>query len=82
MPIIREILAALIAAAALAALALGVAPSAPGFLHEALPGRFDAIPPAFLALYPYAWFVGAFTAGLVYLGLMTIAPAPKAATAG
>jgi NCS1 family nucleobase:cation symporter-1 len=63
--------------AAFAALALGVAPSVPGFLHEALPKAVPAAPQAFLALYPYAWFVGAITAAAVYLALMALmAPRP------
>src|SRR5678816_917457 len=53
--------------AALAALAIGVAPSVPGFLHEAVPTRFDGVAPAMVALYPYAWFVGAAVAASVYL---------------
>jgi len=57
--------------AALAALAIGVAPSVPGFLHAAVPGRFEAIAPAMVALYPYAWFVGAAVAASVYLVLMS-----------
>ena len=57
--------------AALAALAIGVAPSAPGFLHAAIPDRFDNIAPAMAALYPYAWFVGAAVAASVYLALMS-----------
>lgn len=57
--------------AALAALAVGVAPSVLGFLHEALPGRFDGFPATLLALYPYAWFVGAGLAAIVYLALMS-----------
>jgi NCS1 family nucleobase:cation symporter-1 len=56
--------------AALVALGLGVAPSVPGFLHEAIPGHFEGFPPALLGLYPYAWFVGAFTAAAVYLAWM------------
>ena len=56
--------------AALAALALGVAPSVPGFLHEAIPGGAFNPPAPLLALYPYAWFVGAAVAALTYLVLM------------
>lgn len=60
---------------ALAALALGVAPSAPGFLHEVAPKAFAGVAPVFTALYPYAWFVGAAVAALAYLALMRAAPA-------
>jgi NCS1 family nucleobase:cation symporter-1 len=52
--------------AALLALAAGVAPTLPGFLAAAFPGVFGGIPGPFTALYPYAWFVGAGVASLVY----------------
>jgi NCS1 family nucleobase:cation symporter-1 len=60
--------------AALAALVLGVAPSVPGFLQAAVPQGFDGVAPVFVALYPYAWFVGAAVAALAYLGLMQLSP--------
>ncbi|WP_257815338.1 cytosine permease [Phenylobacterium sp. J367] len=56
--------------AALAALVLGVAPSVPGFLNAAIPGGTPDFPPFLLALYPYAWFVGAAIAGAIYLAWM------------
>lgn len=54
-------------AAALIALAVGIAPNVPGFLKsahvlEGPPGFFDA-------LYVYAWFVGFLLSAAVYLGL-------------
>ncbi len=54
--------------AALLALALGVAPNVPGFLHAA--GFVSAAPPLFVTLYTYAWFVGFGIAAVVYLALM------------
>lgn len=47
------------------ALLLGVLPNLPGFLHAA--GLVAAVPAVFDAIYVYAWFVGLFVAGLVYL---------------
>jgi NCS1 family nucleobase:cation symporter-1 len=67
--------------AAFAALILGVAPSVPGFLHEAFPRAIPSAPAAFLALYPYAWFVGAITAAVVYLLAMRSSPARRLAVA-
>lgn len=67
--------------AALVALALGVAPSVPGFLHEAIPARAFTAPAPLLALYPYAWFVGAAVAGACYLALMRFSAGPRVATA-
>ncbi len=49
---------------ALGALALGVAPNVPGFLHVA--GFVDSVPPVFDQLYTYAWFVGLLLSGLAY----------------
>jgi NCS1 family nucleobase:cation symporter-1 len=51
-------------------LLLGVAPNVPGFLATAIPGTFGGIPPFWTALYPYAWFVGAGVAGVLYLAGM------------
>ncbi len=53
---------------ALAALLLGILPNIPGFLHAV--GVLDGIAQWLISLYHYAWFVGAFTAGLVYFLLM------------
>lgn len=58
-------------AAAMVALALGVAPNVPGFLHAA--GIVERDPLAWSgwdALYTYAWFVGFAIAALVYVALM------------
>jgi len=51
--------------AGLSALALGVLPNLPGFLHAA--GFVDSVPEIFDTLYGYAWFVGVFVAGGLYL---------------
>ena len=53
---------------ALIALGLGIAPSLPGFLNAV--GLTDDLPLLFASLYDYAWFVGAFLAGVVYYLLM------------
>ncbi len=58
------------------ALLLGVLPNLPGFLHAA--GLVAAVPALFDAIYVYAWFVGLFVAGLVYLAGMRLGP-PRAA---
>ncbi len=55
--------------AGLTALIVGILPSLPGFLHEA--GFVQNVPAFFNALYGYAWFVGFFVAGAVYLLLAT-----------
>ena len=49
---------------ALAALALGVLPNVPGFLHAS--GFVDQVPAVFDTIYTYAWFVGFGISGLVY----------------
>ncbi|SDE47286.1 NCS1 family nucleobase:cation symporter-1 [Kordiimonas lacus] len=53
--------------AGLIALVVGVLPNLPGFLHAA--GAVDTVPAIFDTLYSYAWFVGLFVAGLLYLAL-------------
>jgi NCS1 family nucleobase:cation symporter-1 len=53
---------------ALIALVVGVLPNLPGFLHVA--GTLDSQPTFFLSIYSYAWFVGLFISGAVYLLLM------------
>ena len=66
--------------AGLSALAIGVLPNLPGFLHAA--GIVESVPPVFDAIYTYAWFVGFAVAGAVYL-LLTRPQAvakPKEAT--
>ncbi|HHX4174504.1 TPA: cytosine permease, partial [Burkholderia contaminans] len=52
--------------AALAALAVGVLPNLPGFLHTAFPASFPNVPAFFNTLYTYAWFVGLVLASCVY----------------
>ena len=59
--------------AGLGALALGIAPCLPGFLHAVK--LVDAVPPLFDALYGFAWFVGLAVAALAYLALSPRAPA-------
>ncbi len=61
---------------ALAALALGVLPSVPGFLVQI--GRLDPalVPAPLIGLYHYAWFVGFGLAFAVYIVLRKAAPAP------
>jgi len=56
--------------AALAALAAGIAPNVPGFLAQAFPSRFGAVPDFWRGIYSYAWFVGFAIAGATYLALM------------
>ncbi len=53
---------------ALAALAIGVLPNVPGFLHAS--GFVESVPVVFDQIYTYAWFVGFALSGLVY-GLLT-----------
>jgi len=49
---------------ALLALAAGVAPNVPGFLHKS--GFVESVPPFFDTVYTYAWFVGFAISGIVY----------------
>jgi nucleobase:cation symporter-1, NCS1 family len=51
---------------AIAALALGVLPNVPGFLHAAFPQAFPGVGEFFKGVYTYAWFVGLAIAALVY----------------
>lgn len=53
--------------AGLIALVVGILPNLPGFLHAA--GALDSVPSIFDALYSYAWFVGLFIAGGLYMML-------------
>ncbi len=61
--------------AALAALALGIAPNVPGFLQVA--GLASRVAPAWVQLYQYAWFVGFGIAFAAYLALMRLSVARK-----
>jgi len=54
--------------AALIALIVGVLPNLPGFLKAA--GFVDTVPALFISIYAYAWFVGLFVAGAIYMLLM------------
>ena len=53
--------------AGLIALAIGIAPNVPGFLHAA--GAVSSVPSFFDGIYIYAWFVGFVVAGAVYYAL-------------
>jgi NCS1 family nucleobase:cation symporter-1 len=44
---------------------VGILPNLPGFLHAA--GIIDTVPAIFDTIYSYAWFVGLFLAGILYL---------------
>ena len=55
------------------ALAIGIAPNVPGFLHAAHVVQPSG-PSVFDALYPYAWFIGFFLAGGVYATAMQLLP--------
>lgn len=54
--------------AAIIALVIGILPNLPGFLHAA--GAVDQVAPIFDQIYGFAWFVGLFISGAVYLLLM------------
>lgn len=51
---------------ALVALLVAMAPTLPGFLAVAFPQSFGGMPAFLTMLYPYAWFVGAALASIVY----------------
>lgn len=53
---------------AILALALGIAPSMAGFLTAI--GAIDDAPAILVEIYNYAWFVGAFTSGILYFLFM------------
>jgi len=53
---------------AILALVLGIAPNLAGFLTAI--DVIDSAPPFLVELYNYAWFIGAFTSGIVYYLLM------------
>ncbi|HEU5322440.1 MAG TPA: cytosine permease, partial [Methylomirabilota bacterium] len=56
--------------AALVALAAGVAPCVPGFLHAAFPQAFPGVATFWKGIYSYAWFAGFGLAAVVYVLLM------------
>lgn len=63
--------------AALLALAMGSLPCLPGFLRALGRANGELIAKTGIdTLYESAWFFGFFTAGLAYLGLMKLMPAP------
>jgi NCS1 family nucleobase:cation symporter-1 len=55
--------------AALIALAVGIAPNVPGFLHAT--GLWPDAPEIFRSIYAYTWFIGFALAGAVYVLLMS-----------
>jgi nucleobase:cation symporter-1, NCS1 family len=55
---------------AIAALVLGILPNVPGFLVEIKVVSKDSMPAWIPELYHYAWFVGFFLSGIVYMILM------------
>lgn len=59
---------------ALGAFLVAVAPNVPGFLAAA--GFVDSVAPVFSEIYTYAWFVGFFLAGALYLVGMQLMPKP------
>ena len=66
--IIRAMLSMAATPEALIALIVGVAPNLPGFLTAV--ELIDSAPALLVEIYNYAWFVGAFTSGIVYYLLM------------
>ena len=60
--------------AAIVAFVLAVLPNVPGFLHQAGAFGDGVVPVAFDTIYTYAWFVGFFIAGGLYLALMKAMP--------
>jgi NCS1 family nucleobase:cation symporter-1 len=58
--------------AAIIALVIAVIPNVPGFLHAA--GLVESVPAIFDSIYTYAWFVGFFLAGAIYLATMKLTP--------
>jgi nucleobase:cation symporter-1, NCS1 family len=61
---------------ALVAFIIAVIPNVPGFLKAA--GALDSVPPIFESIYTYAWFVGFFLAGALYLaGMKMTAPSQE-----
>ena len=66
---------------AVVALAVGVLPNLPGFLHTAFPTAFPNVPAFFNTLYTYAWFVGLVLAALVYSAWMKLRGSPSASVA-
>ncbi|WP_437924847.1 NCS1 family nucleobase:cation symporter-1 [Sorangium sp. So ce291] len=68
---------------AMAALAIGVLINLPGFLAEAVPSMKDGVPEVLRSIYTYAWFVGFFVSGGLYVLFSLVgrpAAAPAAAT--
>jgi NCS1 family nucleobase:cation symporter-1 len=66
---------------ALAALAIGILPNVPGFLHAASNGSVQ-VPGVFTAIYTYAWFVGVFIAGATHYLLTALFPVPQVTREG
>lgn len=64
--------------AAIIALALGVLPNLPGFLHVAFPDAFPNVADFFKIIYTYAWFAGLAIAAVTYAVLMKLANRARA----
>jgi nucleobase:cation symporter-1, NCS1 family len=67
--------------AALLAFVVAVAPNVPGFLATAFPKSFGGVPPVFLSIYNYAWFIGVFLSVAIYTTLMSTSKHRVARTA-
>jgi NCS1 family nucleobase:cation symporter-1 len=65
---------------AIGALILGILPNIPGFLLEVRLISSTAFPGWISELYHYAWFVGFFVSGIIYLLLMRNKELPDAVT--
>jgi NCS1 family nucleobase:cation symporter-1 len=63
---------------ALIALLIAMAPTLPGFLAVAFPSTFGGMPAFLTMLYPYAWFVGAALASVIYYAGMSTRKADDA----
>lgn len=57
---------------AIVSLLVAVLPNVPGFLAAAK--LIDGVPPVFITIYTYAWFVGFALGGMLYAFLMRVAP--------
>ena len=62
---------------AVAALAIGILPNFPGFLHAAAPLRFAGIGAPWTVFYTYAWFIGLGAALLSYWALSMLGTVAK-----
>ena len=65
---------------AILALLIGILPNVPGFLLQIKIISADAFPEWISHLYNYAWFVGFFVSGLIYLAFMNDYKVPHIAS--